>query len=201
MLERIKREMKKISPKEIFKERIYKTAEEIEKGNYDVIFFLDRSARTIYSALCYVWQTKYKGKKIPEIRFLNIGREQTLKTLQQEDRKILDSIKSSIIGKVGKQTGLRLLIIDDVYENGNTMVKASGLINQVFQGAEIEGLTIFNADSIKSEFQINWIKIILGSFFRNGNGVETKNGSVISVPGDLDRYKRLKAKIKSIFEE
>lgn len=61
------------------RERIaQRTKELIEKvieQDIQVIFFMDRSARPIYWFMKEAWQTYAQGHRIPDIKFINIGRE------------------------------------------------------------------------------------------------------------------------------
>lgn len=98
----------------------------VNQNKATTLILLDKSARPVGHLFKNVWRELYQDKIMPDIRFINSGRE--------DERKDLDSIslnelkrahESSINGKV-------VIVADEFVSSGNSLKRTKNLIHKVF---------------------------------------------------------------------
>ena len=143
--------------------------QEIEKKPVDYVVFLDKSARPVSWLVKELWPILAKdssGKvpEIPEIRFVNIDREQWISSIDPNnvgitnvdglDNSIIRSLRSVFLEKPQNFNGKidetidnepaqfdnsTVLIVDEVRSSGRTLKYATGLFKRAFPTASIVG--------------------------------------------------------------
>lgn len=132
----------------------------------DTVIFLDKSARPVSWLMKEAWSTLASDSKgntpdMPDIRYLNIDREQWVNTVDPQgvgrmdiakvDQSIIRSLRSVFISPAHKQTGLTeeidaastsldhktVLVVDEVFSTGRTLQIAQKFIERAFPDTNV----------------------------------------------------------------
>lgn len=101
----------------------------------DTIFFLDKSSRPLAYIFGKLFHSYYPNSKIPQIRFINIGRQTSIELEHPFDGnpEIIAAVYGDHIN-----TGGRILVVDDFTETGMTIQTATQSIQMAFPQATVE---------------------------------------------------------------
>jgi hypoxanthine phosphoribosyltransferase len=150
--------------KEILKERVAEIIREVIDTNAKLIVFLDRSARPIAWMIRAAWDQLAQGKELPNMRFVNIGREkierlkaEELKGLDDDEfweritrkfweqtshKEYIEKMKKGLAGvfhSTDSASGAResIMIVDDYSETGHSLRLAAEFFTKHFPNEEI----------------------------------------------------------------
>lgn len=144
---------------DLIRRRAMEMVDLIIEEHYNILVFLDRSARPIYWILREAWRARGVAAPFPETRFLNIGREK-MKLTDGFDRPQGDEDEKEFWGKfnsthyvkemkkrvadqpshrdwLGRQQQGKVLIVDDVSVSGMTLSLADNFLSYHLPGAEV----------------------------------------------------------------
>lgn len=141
---------------------------EIETRTPDTVIFLDKSARPVSWLMREMWEkyaTDAEGKVYdqPDIRYLNIDREQWVNSIDpgavgfmdinKVDQSVIRSLRSIFLSPTQKKDGLTeaidtqpsqldnkvILVVDEVMSSGRTLAIAKKMLQRAFPTASIGG--------------------------------------------------------------
>lgn len=102
----------------------------VVENNIDTIFFLDKSARPAGFLFLETWNNIYPGIKPPDIRFLDVGRDETdIKKRKYEGTFAKEGLKKMFSTSTRDK---RVCIADELIQSGDTIAKAKKLFEEVF---------------------------------------------------------------------
>ena len=121
------------------------------QGDYDVVVFLDKSARPYSYLFKERWKALYPDSEVPQIRFANIGTEKDkrdyspYKSNPEDLRKIFGSKQFS---------GKRILIADDFVFSGLTLKYAKQLFSTAFPESAYVGSGSFYSSLERADLDV-----------------------------------------------
>lgn len=102
----------------------------------DTIFFLDKSARPAAYLFRETWKNLLPDTKLPNIRFINIGRDQN----QESDEQSMEQLRQKFTG-IEEDT---ILVADEYVKTGQTINRAVDTIGKIFPEAKsVSGLGMY----------------------------------------------------------
>src|SRR3990167_4333160 len=97
--------------------------------NADAVMFMDKSARPAAYLFRKTWQLCFPQSDMPEIRFVNIGKEGGKK---YESPEALNELRNAHRNAVANG---KVIIADEFVTTGKTLVRAKGILESVFPEA------------------------------------------------------------------
>ncbi len=155
-----------------FREAIAEGALEVinkaNEQNIETIFFLDRSARPFGFFVLRLYQELYPGESHPDIKFVNIGREDNGK---YDDPIAIEHAKHLFETAIDNK---KVLIVDDVVKEGTTKERAFRFFQDNFTPDSLDFTTIYpTMDYFASRNQLMHVnKTITG--VKDGEGLIAK---------------------------
>jgi hypoxanthine phosphoribosyltransferase len=96
----------------------------------DTVFFLDKSARPLGFLFMKTWDELYPEKQKPQIRFVDIGRDDNSKFFNEDAaEKLRETYKNSVDGK-------NVLVVDEYSLSGGTLANARRVFESNFPEGE-----------------------------------------------------------------
>src|SRR3989344_1200486 len=97
--------------------------------NADAVFFTDKSARPVAHLFMKTWQLCFPQTDMPEVRFVNIGKEGGEK---YENTEALNELRNAHRRSIA---GRKVIIADEFVTSGKTLVRAKRILESVFPEA------------------------------------------------------------------
>lgn len=103
----------------------------INRVNADTVFFLTRSGASAAFIFCEMWQNLIPYIPLPDIQFIDIGREQ-----YSLDRAFSPRVAHSLSTFYPNQRNKTIVVADEHVDTGETLQRAAWIINKVFPEAQ-----------------------------------------------------------------
>lgn len=101
------------------------------ESDVDTIFFLDKSARPAAHLFRKTWKNFFPNNKPPSIRFVNIGRKESLE--KHNDPETLNKLRNTFVDSVSDKN---VLIADEYSITGNVLLQAFDTFTKTFPEAK-----------------------------------------------------------------
>ncbi len=112
------------------RKRALEVVEDIYRGKYSNLVFLDKSARPIQTLLRTVWDQQYPEVSFPHVNFINIGREKHGKFLLNPEE--IKRIREQYSYLSNAPDGAKVLVVDEYSATGSSLKLAKKILDEVF---------------------------------------------------------------------
>lgn len=166
------------------KKRTENLVNRVDEEDVDVVFFLDKSARPISWLFQDLWKQKFPEKRLPTIRYINVGsgqavRQKELSGTSEMDLKDLVQEAKKIFGKQFQDK--TMLVVDEIAMSGITEMTARQFLQNSFPEAKkVDSMHLFHSKKDKELLAETFGRLPWGDSFATGVGVFDLDNEILT---------------------